>query len=165
MIDPTDFVTQALPDVEPRWLALLKEAVAERDSHVKVNGFFCKEKTGGITKAAECMGVSRPYVARVLATGKGRIEHPSPKFIERVLAAFGQGRVDCPHLARDIAQGQCQAYAALEWKVIHGSGPEKVLHWRACQHCRKNPSKTGSKPSSQEEKPEVNAAAQEAPCQ
>lgn len=129
MIDSNDTVTQALPDVEPRWLALLKEAVAT------------VEGRGGVLQAAQRMGVSRPYVARVLMTGKNRIEHPSPKFIERVLAAFGQGRVDCPHLARDIAKGQCQEYAALEWKVIHGSGPEKVLHWRACQHCPQNPQK------------------------
>lgn len=127
MIDPTDFATQALPDVPPRWLALLKEAVANYG------------KRGAVTEAAKRMGVSRAYVARVLMTGKGRIENPSKKFIDRVIEAFGQGRVDCPHLARDIALGQCQAYAALEWKVIHGSGPEKVLHWRACQHCPQNP--------------------------
>jgi hypothetical protein len=127
MIDTTDFVTQALPAVEPRWLALLKEAVATY------------AKRGAVTHAAKRMGVSRAYVARVLMTGENRIKDPSPKFIDRVIDAFGQGRVDCPHLGRDIALGQCKDFAALEWKVIHGSGPEKVLHWRACQHCPQNP--------------------------
>jgi hypothetical protein len=131
MIDSNDTVTRALPDVEPRWLVLLKEAVAS------------VEGRGGVLQAAKRMGVSRPYVARVLMTGENRIKTPSQKFIDRVIAAFGQGRVDCPHLGRDIALGQCQEYAALEWKVIHGSGPEKVLHWRACQHC---PKKLAPKP-------------------
>lgn len=127
MIDPTDFVTQALPAVEPRWLALLKEAVATYG------------KRGAVTHVAKRMGVSRAYVARVLMTGENRIKDPSPKFIDRVIDAFGAGRVDCPHLSRDIAFSQCKNFASLEWKVIHGSGPEKVLHWRACQHCPQNP--------------------------
>lgn len=136
MIDPNDTVTRVLPDVEPRWLALLKAAVIAGDVP---RG----EGRGGVTHAAKRMGVSRTYVARVLMTGENRIKSPSQKFIDRVIAAFGQGRVDCPHLGRDIALGQCQEYAALDWKVIHGSGPEKVLHWRACQHC---PKKTTPKP-------------------
>ena len=127
MIDPNDHATQALPDVEPRWLALLKAAIAEHPGR------------GGVLKAAQAMGVSRPYVARVLMTGENRIKVPSQAFINRVIAAFGQGRVDCPHLARDIALGECQGFASREWKVIHGSGPEKVLHWRACQSCPQNP--------------------------
>ena len=127
MIDPQDNATQALPCVEPRWMALLKAAVA------------ATEGRGGVSKAAAAMGVSRPYVARVLMTGENRIKVPSPAFIARVMAAFGQGRVDCPHLGRDIALGECQRFAGQEWKVIHGSGPEKVLHWRACQSCPQNP--------------------------
>lgn len=144
MIDPTDFVTHALPAVELRWLALLKEAVANYG------------KRGAVTDVAKRMGVSRPYVARVLMTGESRIKDPSPKFIDRVIEAFGQGRVDCPHLGRDISTNQCRDFAALEWKVIRGTGHDKALHWHACQHCPKNPEKTGSKPSSQDEKPEVN---------
>ncbi len=128
MIDPLDNATQALPDVEPRWMALLKAVIAA-------------EGRGGVTKAADAMGVSRPYVARVLMTNENRIKVPSQAFIGRVIAAFGQGRVDCPHLARDIALGECQSFASREWKVIHGSGPEKVLHWRACQSCPQNPVK------------------------
>lgn len=127
MIDPVDTATQALPDVEPRWVALLKAAIAA-------------ECRGGVTKAATAMGVSRVYVARVLMTGENRIKVPSQAFIGRVIAAFGQGRVDCPHLGHDIALGECQSFAGREWKVIHGSGPEKVLHWRACQACPQNPS-------------------------
>lgn len=123
MIDPVDTATQALPDVEPRWLALLKEAV-EADC---------------TTGVAQRMGVSRPYVSRVLMTNENRIKVVSPLFIKRVMAAFGRGRVDCPHLSRDIALGECQSFAGREWKVIHGSGPEKVLHWRACQACPQNP--------------------------
>lgn len=129
MIDPLDNATQALPDVEPRWLALLKAAIAAHQGR------------GGVSKAAAAMGVSRVYVARVLMTGENRIKVPSQAFIGRVITAFGQGRVDCPHLAHDIALGECQSFAGREWKVIHGSGPEKVLHWRACQACPKNPLK------------------------
>lgn len=129
MIDPIDFVTQALPCVEPRWLALLKEAVAAAGGR------------GAVTLTAQRMGVSRPYVARVLMTGEGRIKEPSKKFIDRVIETFGQGRVDCPHLGRDIATNQCQDFAALEWKVIRGTGHDKALHWHACQHCPQNPKK------------------------
>jgi hypothetical protein len=129
MIDSNDFVTQVLPDVEPRWLALLKEAVANYG------------KRGAVTEAAKRMGVSRPYVARVLMTGESRIKEPSKKFIDRVIEAFGQGRVDCPHLSRDIALGQCKDFAALEWKVIRGTGHDKAMHWHACQHCPQNPQK------------------------
>ena len=127
MIDSTDNATQALPGVEPRWLALLKAAIASAEGR------------GGVTKAASAMGVSRVYVARVLMTGENRIKVPSQAFIGRVMAAFGQGRVDCPHLAADIALGECQAFAAREWMVIRGCGPEKVLHWRACQACPQKP--------------------------
>ena len=129
MIDAADNATQALPEVEPRWLALLKAAIAAHPGR------------GGVTNAARAMGVSRPYVARVLMTGENRIKVPSQAFINRALAAFGQGRVDCPHLGHDIAAGECEGFASREWKVIHGSGPEKVLHWRACQACPKNPVK------------------------
>jgi hypothetical protein len=129
MIDPLDNATQALPDVEPRWMALLKAAIASTEGR------------GGVSKAASAMGVSRPYVARVLMTGENRIKVPSQAFIKRVIAAFGQGRVDCPHLAHDISLSECQSFACREWKVIHGSGPEKVLHWRACQSCPQNPVK------------------------
>lgn len=126
MINATDTATPALPCGEPRWLALLKAAVAADGKLGKLG-------------VAQRMGVSRPYVSRVLMTGEGRIKVPSEHFIRRVLAAFGDGRLDCPHLGTDIALGQCQAFAAREWKVIHGSGPEKVLHWRACQRCPQNP--------------------------
>ncbi len=129
MIDPNDHATQALPDVEPRWLALLKQAIADHAGR------------GGVLKAAQAMGVSRTYVARVLMTGENRIKHPSPAFVRRALNAFGNGRLDCPHLVAEISLGQCQDFAAREWKVIHGSGPEKVLHWRACQSCPQNPLK------------------------
>lgn len=126
MIDSLDTVAQALPGVEPRWLVLLKAAIAA-------------ESRGGVPKAAMAMGVSRVYVARVLMTGENRVKVPSQAFIGRVIAAFGQGRVDCPHLGRDIALGECQSFAGREWMVIRGSGPEKVLHWRACQACPINP--------------------------
>lgn len=127
MIDPLDNATQALPGVEPRWVMLLKGAIAAHQGR------------GGVSKAAAAMGVSRVYVARVLMTGENRIKVPSQIFIKRVMAAFGDGRLDCPHLARDLALGECTAFASRQWKVIHGSGPEKVLHWRACQRCPQNP--------------------------
>ena len=122
---PTECAAPA-PSAEPRWRVLLKAAVAAGGR-------------GGMTKAAEAMGVSRVYVSRVFMVGANRIAQPSPKFIARVLAAFGDGRVDCPHLGHDIAAPECRQFAALEWQTIRGTGPARVLHWRACQSCPQRP--------------------------
>lgn len=124
MTDPQDFLTRDLELVEPRWLALLKQTIAQHPGR------------GGVLKAAQAMGVSRTYVARVLMTGENRIKVPSQAFINRVIAAFGQGRVDCPHLARDIAPGECHAYARRSYGAISAAD---VPHWRACQSCPQNP--------------------------
>ncbi|MDP3926188.1 MAG: hypothetical protein U1E02_25215 [Hydrogenophaga sp.] len=132
MTDEFDTVTPELPELEPRWRVLLREAIA---AHGR----------GGVTRAATAMGVSRVYVARVFMTGKNRIEVPSKRFIAAALEAFGHGRVDCPHLGHDISGGECRRYAALTWAVIQGTGPEKVLHWRACQACPHNPQPESAK--------------------
>ena len=133
--DAQDTVTLDLPGLEPRWLALIKAAIAQRGR-------------GGVTQVALAMGVSRVYVARVLMTGPNRIAKPSPAFVGRALAAFGGGRVDCPHLGVDIAKPECDRFAARTWAQIQGTGPDKVLHWRACQSCPQNcpqPSPTPAK--------------------
>jgi hypothetical protein len=132
MTDEHDMVTPELPELEPRWRVLLKEVLAQKGR-------------GGMTQVAQDMGVSRVYVSRVFMTGENRIAVPSQKFIDRVLSAYGNGRVDCPHLCTDIAHGDCQRYAALTWAVIQGTGPERVLHWRACQACPNNPQPESAK--------------------
>ena len=132
MTDEHDMVTPELPELEPRWRVLLKEVLAQKGR-------------GGMTQVAQDMGVSRVYVSRVFMTGENRIAVPSKKFIARVFAAYGNGRVDCPHLGTDIAHGECRRYAALTWAVIQGTGPQRVLHWRACQACPQNPQPENAK--------------------
>jgi hypothetical protein len=146
MTDERDMVAPELPGLEPRWLVLLKEVLAQKGR-------------GGMTQVAQDMGVSRVYVSRVFMTGENRIAVPSQKFIDRVLAAYGNGRVDCPHLGTDIAHGDCQRYAALTWAVIQGTGPERVLHWRACQACPNNPQPESAKAPAKPTKAKAKAKA------
>ncbi len=47
------------------------------------------------------------------------------------------GGVDCPHLAERIAISRCQAMHQRKTPPIQRS--EDVAHWRACQHCPRNP--------------------------
>ncbi|MBL8350490.1 MAG: helix-turn-helix domain-containing protein [Burkholderiaceae bacterium] len=76
---------------------------------------------------AEKLGVSRPYVSRVLS---GSIPEASPRFIARVVALCE--RVQCPFLQRSLSPNECRAYAERRYGAIE---PMDVPHWRACQRC------------------------------
>jgi len=126
MTDPQDFLTQELHLVEPRWLVLLRSAVASDERGC--TGVAANLKKDGGT-------YSRMYVSQAI---RGLDKKPrSPAFQQSVLAAYGNGRLDCPYLAADIAPGECQAYASRSYGAISAAD---VPHWRACQGCPQNPS-------------------------
>lgn len=75
---------------------------------------------------AERLGVSRPYVSRVV-----NFHMKAPQaFAERVRAVYMQ--VDCPHLVETISPAQCRAYAGRAYAAL---SQFDVEHWRACQRC------------------------------
>lgn len=98
------------------WFALLRQAI-EADER-------------GISGVAERMGVSRPYVSRVLS---GSMDPVPEKFTARVLATFA--RIDCPYLKTTIAPQECSAYARRSYTAITAA---EVPHWRACKKCPNN---------------------------
>ena len=134
MMDANDHVTAELPGVTPRWLELLRQAVRDAGR-------------GGVTKVAarllkpaaspSSVGTSytRTYVSQVI-NGILPSDRISPLFISAVLEAFGQGRIECPHLLTDLARGECHTLAARSYGAIEAAD---VPHWRACQDCLNNP--------------------------
>lgn len=75
---------------------------------------------------AERLGVSRPYVSRVV-----NFHMKAPEaFAERVRAVYMQ--VACPHLGQTISPAQCRAYAGRAYGALTQFDVE---HWRACQRC------------------------------
>lgn len=98
------------------WLALLQQAI---DGDAR-----------GISGVADRMGVSRPYVSRVLS---GSIDPVPEKFTTRVLATFA--RIDCPHLRSSLAPQACSAFARRSYGAISAA---EVPHWRACKKCPNN---------------------------
>ena len=145
MIDANDHVTAELPIAPPRWLHLLRQAVREAGK-------------GGVTKVAarlikpaaspSSIGATyeRSYVSQVI-NGHQVADKVSPLFIGAVLEAFGQGRIECPHLKTDLARGECHTLAARSYGAIEAAD---VPHWRACQDCLSNPAnqpkREGAKP-------------------
>ena len=127
MTDAQDSMTQELPVVEPRWLALLRQAVAA-DAR-GCSGVAANLKKDGGT-------YSRMYVSQFL--NGLNVKPASPAFQQSVVAAYGGGRLDCPFLATDIAPGECADYAGRSYGAITAAD---VPHWRACQACPKNPLK------------------------
>lgn len=140
MIDLNDTVTQPLlksedaPDT-PRWLHLLRQAV-QKHGH------------GGVTKVAACLvkpdgrsRYSRMYVSQFINVLN--VQPASPDFQKSVITAFGDGRIDCPHLQKDIAPGECHAFAAITWVQVANTGFDRLDHWRACQDCLQNPTLKG----------------------
>jgi hypothetical protein len=63
----------------------------------------------------------------------------SAHFVQSVLSAFGDGRIDCVHQRTDISQPQCHALAAITWGQVANTGYERLDQWRACQDCLQNP--------------------------
>lgn len=106
-----------VPANPPLWLTLLLDAVA---THPK-----------GKLGVAGALGISRPYVSRVLT---GSIPVPPQKFIDRVLRTYQ--RVDCPHLGTSLAHSDCVTHASRPYAALSHM---EVDHWRACQRCAHRP--------------------------
>ena len=107
----------ATPPALPAWLAALHAAVADEPA--------------GKKGVAARLGVSRPYVSRVMCGDLKR--RPPPKFIARVEAMLLQ--VDCPHLLRPLQPAECRGFAERRYAKIDQF---EVDHWRACRGCTHN---------------------------
>ena len=104
--------TAARPPV-PAWRTALDAAIAADP-----------RRTAGV---ALRLGVSRPYVSRVIT---GHMPRAPQAFIDRVLATYL--RVQCPHLKVSLAPSECRAYAGRSYGQIT---VYEVDHWRACRSC------------------------------
>lgn len=154
MIDPTDKSTANLPlpqpdatvqtwqkghrlAIEPRWLTILRQA--EQDA----GRSGCTGVARRLIKPAHspsCDGkpYSRMYVSQYINNLANPLQASAP-FIESVLTAFGNGRIDCPHQKTDISKTQCHTLAAITWGQVANTGYERLDQWRACQDCLQNP--------------------------
>jgi len=141
MTRPTDSVTLPLPQPDQRWLHLLKQAV--RDDPRGCTGVALKlikppESISSVGKTYH-----RSYVSQAV---NGLLKQPAGVlFQQAVLAAFGDGRIDCPHLKTDIALGECQRHSAITWGQVANTGYERLDLWRACQDCLHNPANQSNK--------------------
>lgn len=95
--------------------------------------------------AARRIGVSAAVVNQVLGNRyRGRMD-----LIERKTANVLMGiSVDCPFLGKVIPRGDCDEYRA---RKVPTFSPHALSHWRACQACPHNQTKTkdsGSKEAS-----------------
>lgn len=81
----------------------------------------------GRAGVAEKLGVSRPYVSRVV---NFHMPVAPASFIERVAAVYL--RVQCPHLGQEIAPAECRTYSG---RTYSACSQFEVDHWRACQRC------------------------------
>lgn len=100
----------------PLWISLLAREVEQSNR----------------TKAGVRIGMSRTAVTLALANN-----YPSPSTAaveRRVMDALG--RLDCVALGEVITAEQCQTYRE---RPAPTHNPHAMQHWRACQHCPKNP--------------------------
>ncbi|MGB0695396.1 MAG: hypothetical protein ACPGOY_07075 [Rhodospirillaceae bacterium] len=105
----------------------LKDAALEyvRDHNAKNGG------RGGVKALAEAIGYKRPTVSSYLNGG-----YPAnTEKLEKALADYLFGGVDCPHLAARITDDACAGYRTA---AMSQSDPDKLRHWLACQVCPKN---------------------------
>ncbi len=155
MIDPVDTVTlpltgvpaapaiDTMPTPEPRWLVLMRQAIRDLGGATKVAARLIKPDSSP-QKAGKTY--NRSYVSQV-QHGFIQPEKVSAHFIQAVLTAFGDGRVDCPHTKSDIAKTECHTLAALTWGQVANTGYERLDQWRACQDCLSNPANKPAHPS------------------
>lgn len=101
----------------PKWRRLLREALAELGSKQRV---------------ANRLGVSRPYVSRVMS---GDIDPPPQAFVDRVI--YRLEVVNCPHTYQQQPRGDCRE--ALLPAPTHN--PFRLALWQACQTCTHKPEK------------------------
>lgn len=107
------------PAAVPEWFALLTR---EAEQHPR-----------GKAGVAERLGVTRPYVARVL-THNIPLPLVSPRFVERVVDSYGGW--DCPHTGAHISARGCRACASKTYESLSFA---EVDQWRTCQGCAHNP--------------------------
>jgi DNA-binding transcriptional regulator YdaS (Cro superfamily) len=129
MKQPEDTVTAELPlplpmdangDVfvpAPSWRQALNAAVAQHPQ--------------GKKGVALLLGVSRPYVSRVMT---GHMPVAPQSFVDRVTNVLLQ--VQCPHLQRALPPGECRSYATRTYAQV---SQFEVDHWRACRGCVHRP--------------------------
>lgn len=103
----------------PEWFATLSR---EAEQHPR-----------GKAGVAERLGVTRPYVARVL-TNNIPLASVSPKFVERVVDSYGGW--NCPHTGTHISARACRACASQTYESLSFA---EVDQWRSCQGCACNP--------------------------
>ena len=102
----------------PEWFSMLSRE-AERNPRGKAG-------------VAERLGVTRPYVARVL-THNIPLASVSPRFVERVVDSYGGW--DCPHTGAHISARACRGCASQTYESLSFA---EVDQWRACQGCTHN---------------------------
>jgi hypothetical protein len=165
MIDPIDTVTAQIPElepapqlpaatvqawqpgkrlaIEPRWLVILRQAEidAGKSGCTGVAKRLVKPKT---SPSVDGKPYSRMYVSQYINDINNPLLASAP-FIESVLTAFGNGRIDCPHQKTLIPKAQCHALAALSWGQVMGTGEERLEQWRACHACTQNPANSKAK--------------------
>lgn len=112
---PREPQSAAVPD----WFAMLSH---EAERHPR-----------GKAGVAERLGVTRPYVARVL-THNIPLSSVSPRFVERVVDSYGGW--DCPHTGAHISARACRGCASKTYESLSFA---EVDQWRACQACDHSP--------------------------
>jgi len=86
----------------------------------------------GKAEVARRLGVSRPYISRVMS---GSLVPVPKKFIDRVLRRLD--RLTCPADGVEIERSECDA--ALRPAPTHN--PFAMRRWGACQQCPHKPEK------------------------
>jgi hypothetical protein len=114
------------PATVPEWFATLSR---EAEQHPR-----------GKAGVAERLGVTRPYVARVL-TKNIPMASVSPRFVERVVDSYGGW--SCPHTGAHISARACRSCASRTYEALSFA---EVDQWRACQGCAHNPLRQSAQP-------------------
>jgi DNA-binding transcriptional regulator YdaS (Cro superfamily) len=95
------------------WRALLEQAV----------------KASNRAAVARVLGVSRAAVSTLLS---GRYQGQTTRMAARVIAAFGDGSVHCPHLDAPLRVPECRAWFTREQPTSQAAA---MKHWLACRTC------------------------------
>lgn len=81
-------------------------------------------------QVAEDLGVSRTTISLIVHS---KYPADTRHVAKRVIEIYG--RVECPHLQKEISQAECSGYHSAEPPT---SSPRAMKHWRACQACKNN---------------------------
>lgn len=105
------------PQLDPRALALLHEAIARHGSQGAV---------------AALLGYARTAVNQAL---HGRYPADARKLSARIVEVFAD-HVACPHLQREIPSASCREQRE---RPLSTANREAIKHWQACRSCPLNP--------------------------